>query len=102
MVLNIAIGFPEGSLEVKVPTRWTDGAEMGKVREEKGRRKKIQVQKIQFCENAQKSRITVPFQCFVAPEGRKIRQSSGPEPSEEMRDEKKLHKTPQSGSTFGC
>ena len=32
----------EGSLEVKILTTWTDGkAEMGRVREEKGRRKKI-------------------------------------------------------------
>ena len=34
--------FIEGSLEVKFPTMWTDGkAEVGRVREEKGRRKKI-------------------------------------------------------------
>jgi hypothetical protein len=32
----------EGSLEVKLPTIWTDGkAEVGRVREEKRRRKKI-------------------------------------------------------------
>jgi hypothetical protein len=34
--------FIEGSLEVKFPTMWTDGkAEVGRVRVEKGRRKKI-------------------------------------------------------------
>jgi len=32
----------EGSLEVKLPTTWTDGkAEVGRVREEKSRRDKI-------------------------------------------------------------
>ena len=32
----------EGSLEVKLPAIWTDGkAKVGRVREEKGRRKKI-------------------------------------------------------------
>ena len=36
----------EGSLKVKLPTMWTDEkAEMGRVREEKRRRKKIQVPK---------------------------------------------------------
>ena len=34
--------FIDGSLEVKLPTLWTDGkAEVGRVREEKRRRKKI-------------------------------------------------------------
>ena len=36
----------EGSLEVKLPTIWTDGkAEVGRVREEKRRRKKISEEK---------------------------------------------------------
>jgi len=36
----------DGCLEVKLPTVWTDeGAEMGRVREEKGRRKKIREEK---------------------------------------------------------
>ena len=36
----------EGSLEVKLPTKWTDGkAEVGRVREEKGRRKMIRCAK---------------------------------------------------------
>jgi hypothetical protein len=35
-----------GSLEVKLPTIWTDGkAEVGRVREEKRRRKKIREEK---------------------------------------------------------
>jgi len=38
--------FIEGSLEVKLPTIWTDGkAEMGRVREEKRRREKIREEK---------------------------------------------------------
>jgi len=36
----------EGSLEVKLPTIWTDGkAETGRVREEKRRREKIREEK---------------------------------------------------------
>ena len=68
----------EVSLEVKLPTIWTDGkAEVGRVKEEKrssekmrrerGRRKKMQVH-----ENVGKSRFTVFFPWFVAPEGRKV------------------------------
>ena len=38
--------FFEGSLEVKLPTIWTDGkAEVGRVREEKRRREKIREEK---------------------------------------------------------
>jgi hypothetical protein len=38
--------FIEGSLEVKLPTIWTDGkAEVGRVREEKSRREKIREEK---------------------------------------------------------
>ena len=56
-----------GNLEVKLPTIWTDeAAEMGS-REEKGRRKKIKLR-----EKVEKSRNTVFFEGFVAPEGRKV------------------------------
>ena len=67
----------EGSLEVKLPTIWTDGkAEVGRVREEKRRRDKIREErvgrkKMQVREKVEKLRITVFFQWFVAPEGRK-------------------------------
>ena len=56
--------------------RWK--AEMGRVREEKRRRKKIKKResfrrkKIQVREKVGKSRRTVFFQWFVAPEGRKV------------------------------
>ena len=40
--------FIEGSLEVKLPTIWTDeAAEVGRVREEKGRKNKIREEKSQ-------------------------------------------------------
>ena len=60
----------EGSLEAKLPTIWRDenavqlrrSAEMEKVRREK----------MQVREKVGKSRNTVFFQCFVAPEGRKV------------------------------
>ena len=42
----------DGCLEVKLPTVWTDeGAGMGRVREEKGRRKKIREEKESKKEN---------------------------------------------------
>jgi hypothetical protein len=54
--------FLEGSLEVKLPTIWTDEtAEVGKVREKKGIRKKIreekesEAKKMQVREKAEKS-----------------------------------------------
>ena len=63
----------EGSLEVKLPTIWTDGkAEVGKVREEKRRREKIRRKKMQVRERLEKSRNTVFFQCLLALEGRKV------------------------------
>ena len=68
----------QGSLKVKLPTIWTDGkAEVGRVREEKGRRKKIREEKgrrkkIKVCEKVEKSRNTLFSECFVAPEGRKV------------------------------
>ena len=53
----------EGSLEVKLPTIWTDGkAEVGRVREEKRReeeRKSLRRKKIQVREKVGKSRNTV-------------------------------------------
>ena len=63
------------SLEVKLPTIWTDeAAEVGRVREEKGTKKKnsekrnSQRKNSKTREMVEKSRSTVFFQC-----GRKIR-----------------------------
>ena len=60
----------EGSLEAKLPTIWRDenAGQLGRNTEmEKVRREKMQVR-----EKVGKSRNTVFFQCFVAPEGRKV------------------------------
>ena len=55
-----AIIIAEGNLEVKLPMLWTDEAEeVGRVREEK-RRKKIKIR-----ENVEKSRNTFFSPCFV-------------------------------------
>ena len=69
----------EGSLEVKLPTimdRWKAeegrGREKRKIRREKIRRERVRGQKIQMREKVGKSRNTVFFQWFVAPEGRKV------------------------------
>ena len=69
----------KGSLEVKLRTVWTDGkAEMGRVREEKEqkredqRRGRVRRKKMQAHEKIAKSRNTVFFQWFVAPEGRRV------------------------------
>ena len=67
----------EGSLEVKLPTIWTDekqgrGREKRKIRREKSRREKVRRKKMQMREKVGKSRNTVFFQWFVAPEGRKV------------------------------
>ena len=44
--MYIYIYVVEGSLEVKLPTIWTDGkAEVGRVRDEKSRREKIREEK---------------------------------------------------------
>ena len=69
----------EGSLETKVPTIWTDEKqsreETRTCRKSEGRRsemEKIRREKMQVREKVGKSRNTVFFQCFVAPEGRKV------------------------------
>ena len=77
----------EGSLEVKLPTIWTDEEqrweesekrteEVRKSREEKKKedekRESLRRKKIQVCEKVGKSRNTVFFQWFVALVGRKV------------------------------
>ena len=67
----------EGSLEVELPTIWTDGkAEVGRVREEKRSREQIREEKEseeRRCRCAKRpKRFTVLVQWFVAPEGRKV------------------------------
>ena len=48
------------------------GTEKRKIRREKIRRERVREQKIQMREKVGKSRFTVFFQWFVAPEGRKV------------------------------
>ena len=70
----------EGSLEVKLPTIWTDEKQRWKgserrerlYRREKSRRERVRRKKMQMREKVGKSRNTVFFQWFVAPEGRKV------------------------------
>ena len=70
------IDIIEGSLEVKLPTIWTDEKqrweESEKRREEERRSQKRKPQKKEVREKVGKSRNTVFFQWFVAPEGRKV------------------------------
>ena len=68
-----------GSLEVKLPTIWTDGKSRGgksqrreSKKEEDQRRERIRRKKMHLREKVEKSRNTMFFQCFVAPEGRKV------------------------------
>ena len=65
----------EGSLEVKLPTIWTDEKQS---REEAERRERLEERrvrrkKMQMREKVGKSPNTVIFQWFGAPEGRKVR-----------------------------
>ena len=78
--IYIYIYIIEGSLEVKLPTIWTDEmqsreeAERRKIRRKKSRRGRVWARrkKMQMREKVGKSRNTVFFQWFVAPEGRKV------------------------------
>ena len=73
-VVVVVIVLVEGSLEVKLPTIWTDEKhsqeETRTWRKSEGRRSDRE--KMQVREKVGKSRNTVFFQCFVAPEGRKV------------------------------
>ena len=87
----------EGSLEVKFPTVWTDEkAEVGRVREEKRRRKKIREEKRVRRQKkkhagARKSKKVAKhcvFPMICGPGGSKSRlaKAAGAEPSGQMRD----------------
>ena len=64
----------EGSLEVKLPTIWTDEKQSREEAERRGkiRRERVRRKKMQMREKVGKSRSTVFFQWFVSPEGRKV------------------------------
>ena len=112
----------EGSLEVKLPTIWTDEKQSRaeaerrrKIRREKIRRERVRGQKIQMREKVGTSRNTVFFQWFVAPEGRKVGSLKRRVRSQlarwEMKNctplwreahfQVKMYKTPQVRTTFG-
>ena len=69
----------EGSLEVKLPTIWRDEKQSraeaerrGRLEERRSEEKESGRKKMQMREKVGKSRNTVFFQWFVAPEGRKV------------------------------
>ena len=69
----------EGSLEVKLPTIWTDEKQRWKGSERRERleersveEKESEGRRCRCAKKVGKSRNTVSFQCFVAPEGRKV------------------------------
>ena len=87
--------FIDGSLEVKLPTIWTDGkAEVGRVREEKSRREKRKSEKKEGA-GAQKGRnvakhCVFPMICGSGGSKGRLAKAAGAEPCGHMRDEK-LH-----------
>ena len=106
----------EGSLEVKLPTimdRWKAekgrGREKRKIRRKKSRRERVRRKKMQMREKVGKSRNTVFFQWFGAPEGRKVgslkRRVRSQLATWEMKNctplQVKMYKTPGSRTTFG-
>ena len=66
----------EGSLEAKLPTIWTDGKalQLGRSSDVEKMRKgeDAEREKMQVREKVGKSRNTVFFERFVAPDGRKV------------------------------
>ena len=91
------------------------GREKRKIRREKIRRERVRGQKIQMREKVGKSRFTVFFQWFVAPEGRKVGSLKRRVRSQlatgamknctplwrEAHFQVKMYKTPQVRTTFG-
>ena len=80
------IRFIEGSLEVKLPTTWTDGkAEVGRVREEKRREEKKREEKKRKDAGApkarKKSRNTVFFFRGSGGSASRVPKAAGAEPS---------------------
>ena len=109
--------FIEGSLEVKLPTIWTDEKQSRGEAERRGRleERRVRRKKMQMREKVGKSRNTVFFQWFVAPEGRKVGSLKRRVRSQlarwemksctplwrEARFQVKMYKTHHSRTTFG-
>eukprot|EP00435_Cladocopium_sp_Y103_P060306 s1047_g22.t1 len=85
-VIGRGFHIVEGSLEVKLPTIWTDGkAEMGRGKEERrSDRRKSEEIRLQAREKVGKSRNTVFFEWSKS----RLAKAAGAEPSGEMQDEK--------------
>ena len=67
------------------------GREKRKIRREKSSRERVRRKKMEMREKVGKSRFTVFFQWFVAPEGKsRLAKAAGAEPAGQRRDEK-LH-----------
>ena len=87
----------EGSLDVKLPTIWTDGkAEVGRVREEK-KREDQRIERVRRKEDAgagQGRKVAkhsvFPMICGSGGSKSRLAKAAGAEPSGEMRDER-LH-----------
>ena len=100
--------FSEGSLEVKLPTIWTDGkAEVARIREEKRRRKKIREEKVrekkmQVRKKGRKfaTHGVLTMICGSGWSKSRLAKAAGAEPSGQMRDVK-LHAA-VARSTFRC
>ena len=114
--------FVEGSLEVKLPTIWTnekqsraEAERRERLEERKSRRERVRRKKMEMREKVGKSRFTLFFQWFVAPEGRKVGSLKRRVRSQLARGEMKnctplwreahfqvkMYKTPGARSTFG-
>ena len=86
----------EGSLEVKLPTIWTDGrAEVGRIRQEKRKKRRSEKRKSEKKEDAgaRKGRkvaihCVFPMVCGSAGSKSRLAKAVGAEPSGQMRDEK--------------
>ena len=103
----------EESLEVKLPTIWTDGkAEVGRVRREEKkwedqRGERERGKKMQVREKVGKSRLTVFSNDLRLQRVEELAEAAGAEPCRQMRDEKlhavqlKVYKTHHSQTTFG-
>ena len=112
----------EGSLEVKLPTIWTDEKQSRaeaerreKIRREKSRRERVRRKRMQMREKVGKSRNTVFFPMVWGSGGSKSRLAkvAGAELAGQMGDEKlhavvakahfqaKMYKAHQLGTTFG-
>ena len=98
IILSVTRIFIEGSLEVKLPTIWTDGkAEVGRVKKEKSRREKIREEKEPeerrcMCAKGRKvaKHCVFPMICGSGGSKSRLTKVAGAEPSGQMRDAK-LH-----------